>query len=93
MGQEMPHIHQIAGDAIDFVFREGQLEIHCRVSFDALRRQAGVVEVDRERAQRLLSWYRPKIERIALAHYAAGDLLDGVVTIGSDDIAAPGGPR
>ena len=92
----MPHLRQArdqGSDAIDFVFHEGQIEIHCRISFDALRRQAGVAELNRQRAQRLLNWYRPKIERIALAHYAAGDLCDGVVTIDTDDIAAPGGPR
>jgi len=76
-------------EALDFVFREGLVEIRCRVSYDALRRQAGVAEVNGDRARRLLNWYRRKLERIALAHYAAGDVRQGVVVIDSDDIVAP----
>ena len=88
----MPPIDQTIHDrreVLDFVLREGQLEIRCRVSFDALRRQAGVAEINRERAQRLLKWYRRKIERIALARYAAGELRDGIVVIDRDDIVVP----
>jgi uncharacterized protein DUF1488 len=74
-------------EAIEFVLREGQIEIRCSVSYDALRRQAGVVELNEERARRLFNWYRHQLERIALARYAAGDFRGGEVVIDRDDIA------
>jgi hypothetical protein len=78
---------------IDFVVREGQTEISCRISFDTLRRQAGVDELSPERAERLLNRYRHEFECIALARYAVGDFANGVVTIDSDDIGSPLGGR
>jgi Protein of unknown function (DUF1488) len=71
---------------IHFVLREGQTEIPCRISFEALRRQAGTRDLSREGAVRLLRWHRREIERIALARYAAGDFKNGIVTIDVDDI-------
>ena len=94
LGQEMPVVEPVSTrrcDAIDFVLREGQLEIRCSVSYDALRRQAGVAEMNGERARRLFNWYRDKLERIALARYAAGDFREGIVNIDPDDIAVPAG--
>ena len=79
--------------AVEFVLREGQIEIRCSVSYDALRRQAGVVELNEERAQRLFNWYRHQLERIALARYAAGDFRDGEVAIDRDDVAPLANPR
>jgi len=81
----------IFGDAptINFVLREGQTQIPCRISYEALRRQAGVDELSSERAEELLNWYRQEIEHIALARYAAGDFVDGVVTIDLDDFGSP----
>jgi len=76
-------------DTVSFVFREGPIEIRCYVSLDALRRQTGVAEVKRERAERLLTWYGKEFERIALARHAAGDLCDGVVVIDSEENSAP----
>lgn len=78
---------------IDFVVRDGQAEIPCRISFDALGRHAGADELSWPRAARLLHWYRHEIDRIALALYAAGDFADGVVTIDADDIGSPLGRR
>ena len=84
----------IFGDAptINFVLREGQIEIPCRISYEALRRQAGADEWSSERSEQLLNWYRQEIEHIALARYAAGDFADGVVTIDLDDIDSPPEP-
>jgi len=93
MGQAMPVVEWRStgsSEAIDFVLREGEIEIRCSVSYDALRRQAGVAEMTGERAHRLFNWYREKLERIALARYAAGDFREGVVNIDPDDIAVPG---
>ena len=78
---------------VDFVLREGQNEIPCRISFAALRRQAGADELSRERAERILNWYRLQIERIALARYAVGDLENGMVIIDAGDIGSPPVPR
>ena len=91
-GCVMVQLEPVADDireALDFVLHEGPLEIRCRVSYDALRRQAGVFEIDGSRARRLFNWYRPNFERIALALYAAGDVHHGIVTIDFDDIFAP----
>jgi len=66
---------------------KGGIEIRCRVFIDALLRQAGAAEITRKRAVRLLRWYRQRIERIAFARYAAGDLRDGVVAIEHEDIS------
>ena len=73
---------------IDFVLREGQTEIPCRISFEALRRQAGGHDLSRKGAERFLRWHRREIERIALARYAAGDFTNGIVTIDVDDIGS-----
>ena len=73
---------------IDFVLREGQAVIPCRISFEALRRQAGARDLSREGAERLLRWHRREIERIALGRYAAGDFTNGIVTIDVDDIGS-----
>jgi len=92
MGQEMPVVEGVSPqecEAIDFVLREGRLEIRCSVSYDALRRQAGVAEINEVRARRLFNWYRDKLERIALARYCVGDFRGGVVNINSDDIVVP----
>ena len=78
---------------IDFVLREGEIEIPCRISFEALRRQAGADVLSAERAERLFHWYRSEIERIALARYAIGDFTNGIVTIDPDDIGSPLGRR
>jgi hypothetical protein len=79
--------------SLEFVLREGQTEIRCRISFEALRRQAGADELSLDRAERLLRWYLPEIERIALARYACGDFSNDVVTIDTDDIGSPLGRR
>lgn len=85
MPTEIPDLER----TIDFVLREGQTEIPCRISFEALGRQAGADELSWERAARLLQWYRREIERIALARYAVGRFTNGVVTIDVDDIGSP----
>ena len=82
-------VPKLGREATEFVVREGQIEICCSVSYDALRRQAGVVELDEERARRLVNWYRHQLGRIALARYAAGDFRGGKVLIDRDDIAPP----
>ena len=79
--------------SLEFFLREGQIEIRCRISFEALRRQAGADELSLERAERLLRWYLPEIERIALARYACGDFANGIVTIDTEDIGSPLGRR
>lgn len=86
---------QISGleQTIDFVVRDGQAEIPCRISFDALGRHAGADELSWPRAARLLHWYRHEIDRIALARYATGNFADGIVTIDVDDIGSPLGRR
>jgi hypothetical protein len=73
---------------LEFVLCEGQAEIPCRISFDALRRRAGVVELSLDRARRLLRCYRREIERIALVHYIGGALRGGMVIIEERDIGA-----
>lgn len=78
---------------LDFLLHEGPANIICRISFEALRRQAGVAELSAERAERLFNWFRPEIERIALARYAAGDFSDGIVTIDANDIGSPATTR
>lgn len=89
MRLESPKLEQ----TIDFVLREGETEIPCRVSFEALSRQAGADALSRDRAERLFRWYREEIERIALARYAVGDFSGGVVTIDTDDIGSPPSQR
>ena len=79
--------------AVDFVLREGMTEIPCRISFAALSRLGGANDLSPGTAERLLHWYRLQIERIALARYAAGDFVDGIVTIDIGDIGSPPGPR
>jgi hypothetical protein len=74
---------------VDFVLREGVTDIHCRISFAALSRLGGADELSRGTAERLLHWYRLQIERIALARYAAGDFVGGMVTIDIGDVGAP----
>ena len=93
MGRVMMHASRTAvesHEAIEFTLQEGVIKIRCSVSYDALRRQAGVVHLNDTRAHRLLNWYRNKFERIALARYAAGDFREGIVTIDCDDIGSPG---
>jgi hypothetical protein len=85
----MPAAIPALEQSIDFVLREGETEIPCRISLEALSRQAGASALSRERAERLLQWYRQEIERIAFARYAAGDFSDGVVMIDIDDIGTP----
>jgi hypothetical protein len=81
--------NECSGGAVDFLLREGQLEIPCRVSFEALKRRAGVFELSSARANRLFNWYRDELERIALSRYAAGDFRSGIVTIDTTDIPSP----
>jgi hypothetical protein len=89
MGFQSPSLER----AIDFVLRDGEAEIPCRISFDALGRHAGADELSWPRAARLLHWYRREIERIALARHAVGNFANGVVTIDVDDIGSPLGRR
>ena len=79
--------------AVNFSLREGEVEIPCRISFEALKRHAGVFELPFSRADRLFNWYRDQIERIALARYSAGDFSDGVVSIDTTDIGSPAPAR
>jgi hypothetical protein len=89
LGVGMPTAIPALEQSIDFVLREGETEIPCRISLEALGRQAGAGALSRERAERLLQWYRQEIERVAFARYAAGDFSDGVVMIDIDDIGTP----
>jgi Protein of unknown function (DUF1488) len=89
MGSQSPNLER----TVDFLLRDGQAEIPCRISFDALGRHAGVSELSWPRAARLLHWYRWEIDRIALARYAAEDFADGIVSIDVDDIGSPLGRR
>jgi hypothetical protein len=89
LGAQMRYEISNPEPTINFVLREGHTEIPCRISFEGLRRQAGVEERSPERAERLLNRYRQEIKRIALARYAAGDFTNGVVAIDVDDIGSP----
>jgi hypothetical protein len=78
-----------SGGAVDFLLHEGKVDIPCRISFDALKRHAGVSGLPLGRADRLFNWHRGEIERIALARYCAGDFSDGMVSIDTTDIGSP----
>jgi hypothetical protein len=54
MDSEIPGSKQ----TIDFVLREGQTEILCRISFEAPRHQAGADQLSQAGAEQLLQWYR-----------------------------------
>ena len=48
----------------DFLLHEGQREIGHRVSYDALRRQAGVFEISGSPARRLSNWCRSNLSAL-----------------------------
>lgn len=75
--------------ALDFVLHEGLTKIPCRISFAALSRLSGADELSRGTAERLLQLYRLQIDRIALARYAAGDFVGGMVAIDVGDVGSP----
>lgn len=54
-------------EVLDFVVHERLIEIRRRVSYDALRWQAGVFEIGGRRARRLFNLYGSNFEGIARA--------------------------
>jgi len=74
---------------VRFVLRDGDAEIRCCISFEALQRLARVTGQVAEIAEQLFDRHHRDIELIALTRYAAGDFADGVVRIDVNDLRLP----
>ena len=74
---------------VQFVLRDGDAEIRCCITFEALQRLARVAGQATEIAEQLFDRHHRDIELMALTRYAAGDFAGGVVRIDVNDLRLP----
>jgi hypothetical protein len=74
---------------VQFVLRDGDAEIRCCITFEALQRLARVSGQAAEIAEQLFDRHHRDIELMALTRYAAGDFAGGVVRLDVNDLRLP----
>jgi len=74
---------------VQFVLRDGDAEIRCSITFEALQRLARVKGQAAELAEQLFDRHHRDIALMALTRYAAGDFAGGVVRIDVNDLRLP----
>lgn len=71
---------------VNFTLRYGGVEVCGCITFEALQRLARVQGDASEIAEQLFDRYQHDIEQLALARYAAGDFVDGVIYLDASDL-------